>query len=129
MRCRWVGILFLLAGMNLVPASLRAQLPKRPKQAPGSLGGTVVSAKGTPVANAQILWQGSYGGKPHALHSDAQGHFRIASLRPGLYDLRASAGGVSSQWSHNVLVRPGAEASLSVRLAQTAHPAKPSNSP
>jgi protocatechuate 3,4-dioxygenase beta subunit len=129
MRCKWLALLFLLAGVAAVPASLHAQLPKRSKQAPGSLDGTVVSADGAPVANARILWQASDGGKPHVLRSDAQGHFRIASLRPGLYDVQAWAKGVSSPWSHNVVVHPGSEASVSVSLTQTAPPAKPSNSP
>jgi protocatechuate 3,4-dioxygenase beta subunit len=129
MRHKWIAILFLFASVALAPAGLRAQLPKRPKEAPSSLEGTVVSASGAPVANARILWQASDGGKPHVLRSDAEGHFHIVSLRPGLYDLQASAKGVSSEWSHNVLVRPGSEASVSVRLTQTVPTARPAKSP
>jgi virginiamycin B lyase len=124
MRRTWPGIVFLLGGMALLPTALRAQLPKQHKQGPGSLGGTVVNAKGAPVAGAQVVWQTADGGKPHALHSDAQGHFHIAQLRTGLYELSASAGGASSDWSHNVLVRPGAETNIKLRLESTAPPAQ-----
>src|SRR5258706_14952116 len=41
-----LGILFLLGGVTLLPATLFAQLPKS-KDGPGSLDRTVVNAKGT----------------------------------------------------------------------------------
>jgi hypothetical protein len=116
MRRTWMGIVFLLCGIALLPAGLRAQLPKEHKEAPGSLDGEVVNDKGAPVAGAQILWQAADGGKPHVLHSDAHGQFRIAPLRAGLYELRASVGNIWSDWSHNVLVRPGAKANVKLRL-------------
>ena len=121
-RTTWRGIVFLLCGAALLPAALRAQLPKEHKEAPGSLDGEVVNAKGAPVAGAQILWQAADGGKPHVLHSDAQGQFRIAPLRAGLYELRASAGDISSDSSHNVVVRPGAKANVKLRLGPSRHP-------
>ena len=116
MRRTWMGIVFLLCGVALLPAGLRAQLPKEHKEAPGSLDGEVVDAKDAPVAGAQILWQAADGGRPHVLHSDARGQFHIVSLRAGLYELRASAGNIWSDWSHNVLVRPGAKANVKLRL-------------
>src|ERR1035437_2389636 len=112
MRRAWMGIVFLLCGVALLSAGLRAQLPKEHKEAPGSLDGEVVDAKGAPVAGAQVLWQAADSGRPHVLHSDARGQFRIAQLRAGLYELRASAGNISSDWSHNVLVQPGAKANV-----------------
>jgi len=122
MRRRWIGSVFLLAGAALLPTGLRAQLPKTAKQGPGTLEGEVVTAKGAPVAGAQIVWQVADGGKPHALHSDAQGHFSIPQLRPGLYDVSASTGDASSDWSHNVLVRPRAATSIKLRLVPTGPP-------
>jgi protocatechuate 3,4-dioxygenase beta subunit len=128
MRRKCMGIVFLLCGIALLPACLRAQLPKQHKDAPGSLDGEVVDAKGVPVAGAQILWQAADGGKPHVLHSDAQGQFRIAPLRSGLYELRASAGKIRSEWSHNVVVRPGAKTKVKLRLEPIApSPGPPSN--
>ena len=99
-----------------LPESLVAQLPKKPKEPPASLGGEVVSAKGTPVARAAVLYQASDGRAPHVVHTDTQGHFRIEEIRAGLYDLRAVKGRVQSEWSHNVLVRPGQQASVTLRL-------------
>jgi Carboxypeptidase regulatory-like domain len=123
MSKKWMGPLILLIGVVLLPASLRAQVPKVSRKAPGGMVGEVVNAKGAPVAGALILWQVADGEKPHVLHSDAHGHFRIASLRSGLYDVRASAGSASSEWSRNVLVKPGADTSLTLRIA----PATPHN--
>jgi len=121
MRRMWMGILFLLCGVVLLPEGLRAQLPKEHREAPGRLDGEVVDAKGAPVAGAQVLWQAADGGRPHVLRSDARGQFHIAPLRAGLYDIRASVGNTLSDWSHNVVVRPGAKATVQLRLK----PARP----
>ena len=95
---------------------LHAQAPKTAKLKPGGLDGEVVNAKGAPVAGAQILWQVADGETPHVLHSDAHGRFHVGPLRTGSYDLRASAGGAWSEWEHNVLVRPGGDTSVTLRL-------------
>ena len=123
MRRARFAIAFLLCGAVLLPASVQAQYPKVAKRPPGNLDGEVVSGKGAPVAGAQILWQAADGGIPHVLHSDAQGRFHIQRLRSGLYELRASAGGAWSEWSHNILIRPGADANVTLRLALAAPPA------
>jgi virginiamycin B lyase len=115
-RRRRVNIACLVCAAAFVSVGARAQLPKVPKQKPGSLGGQVVNAKGAPVAGAQILWQASDGETPHVLHSDAQGRFHIEPLRTGSYDLRASASGTWSEWEHNVFVRPGNDTIVTLRL-------------
>jgi virginiamycin B lyase len=117
-RARLSIALFLYCAV-LLPAGIRAQVPKAAKEKPGTLSGEVVNAKGTPVAGAQILWQASDGRIPHILHSDAQGRFHIPELRAGFYELRASAGGASSEWEHNVTVRPGGDVSVTLRLKFT----------
>jgi virginiamycin B lyase len=111
-----LNIAFLVCAAAFVSAGARAQVPKVAKQKPGGLSGEVVNTKGAPVAGAQILWQAADGETPHVLHSDAQGRFRIEKLRSGSYDLRASAGGTWSQWEHNVLVRPGNDTTVTLRL-------------
>ncbi len=113
-RHLFMGILLCAAGF--VSAGDAAQWPKVAKQKPGTLSGEVVDAKGAPVAGAQILWQKADGETPHVLHSDSQGHFEAGTLRSGSYDLRASAGGISSEWEHNVLVRPGTDSNVTLRL-------------
>jgi hypothetical protein len=127
MRHTRIDSLILLVGLALLPASLQAQYPKVAKQPPGGLAGEVVNDKGAPVAAAVIMWQPADGEKPHVLHSDAHGHFRIAPLRAGLYDLRASAGAASSDWAHNLLVNPGTDTNVTLRLVLTAPPKKPSH--
>jgi virginiamycin B lyase len=116
-RSRCLNIAMVVCAAGLVCASSWAQLPKSPKQKPGGLEGQVVTAKGVPVADAQILWQVADGETPHVLHSDAHGQFHIERLRTGFYDLRASANGAWSEWDHNVLVRPGSDTNVTLRLA------------
>ena len=108
----------LVCAAALVSTGAWAQVPKSAvaKPKPGRLDGKVVNTKGAPVSGALILWQAADGEKPHVLHSDAQGRFHVEDLRPGFYDLRASSGGTWSEWEHNVLVRPGDDASVTLRL-------------
>jgi virginiamycin B lyase len=118
-------IALLVCAAAFVSASARAQVPKSSvaKQKPGGLDGEVVNAKGAPVAGAQILWQAADGETPHLLHSDAQGRFHIEKLRTGIYELRASANGTWSEWKQNVLVRPGEDANVTLRLTFKEPPA------
>ena len=88
------------------------------KAVDGVLGGIVLNAKGTPVNAAEIFWQTADGKAPHAARTDAGGRFRIAGVRQGLYDVRAQAAGMTSEWQHNVVVRPGGEASVTLRLSR-----------
>jgi virginiamycin B lyase len=122
MRQVRLKIAIVLCAAAFVSAGARAQYPKTKRLKPGRLSGEVVSAKGAPVAGAQILWQRADGSTPHVLHSDAQGRFHIDPLRAGLYDLRASADGAWSEWEHNVIVRPGSEANVKLRLLFKAAP-------
>src|SRR5262245_54486912 len=107
---------FLLLFAGIAPLCLHAQVPKQARRPPGNLEGWVRSANGTPAANAQVVWQSADGTKPHALRTDSKGYFRISRLRPGLYDLRATLKGESSEWAHNILVRPGSGAEVTVQL-------------
>ena len=125
MRRASFGLAILLWCGWLLPAHLGAQYPKQPKVAPASLGGEVVSAKGAPVARAAVLYQASDGRTPRVVHTDAEGHFRIAEIRAGLYDLRAVKGKGQSEWSHNVLVRPAQQTSVTLRLAVEPPPPAP----
>jgi virginiamycin B lyase len=122
MRRMCLKIATLVGAAAFVCAGARAQAPKVAKQKPGSLGGEVVNAKGAPVAGALILWQGADGETPHVLHSDAHGRFHIEPMHAGLYSLRASASGTWSEWEKNVLVRPGGDASVTLRLTYKAPP-------
>jgi virginiamycin B lyase len=117
MRRACLNRVLILCAALCVSAGARAQYPKVAPAKPGSLTGEVVNAKGAPVPGAQILWQAADGSTPHVLHSDSHGQFRIDPLRAGLYELRANAGGSWSEWEHNVMVRPGSEANVKLRLS------------
>jgi len=101
----------------------------RTKPQRGAMGGVVLNSKGAPV-KAAVFWQSADGKAPRVLRTDASGRFRIADLREGLYELRAEAAGMTSEWEHNVVVKPGAEASVTLRLSRRAlHPAAPQPAP
>jgi len=106
----------------LLPAGLGAQYPKERHRGPGTLDGIVVNDKGAPIAEAQVVWQTADGERPHVAHSDAQGHFHVTGLRPGPYDVSASAGEASSEWQRNVNVPPGGMLNVTLRLKPTGPP-------
>lgn len=82
----------------------------------GALDGVVVTGKGAPVAFAEVFWQTADGRAPHAVRSNGSGHFRVAGLRQGLYEVRAQGLGMTSEWEHNVWVPAGHEAKVTLRL-------------
>jgi virginiamycin B lyase len=127
MRRKWLKLAILFGVAAGVSLGARAQVPKSAvaKQKPGGLDGEVVNAKGAPVSGALVLWQAADGEKPHVLHSDAQGRFHLSDLRPGIYELRASADGTWSEWEHDVVVRPGGDASVKLRLVFKKPPPPP----
>ena len=81
-----------------------------------TLTGTVLGPDDRPVAHASVSYQSSSGNAPHAVHTDARGHFTIAKLRADNYDIRASGKGVFSEWEKNVSVRSGQTKELTLRL-------------
>ncbi len=110
--------IFFLGALAILCATLPA--PAGPRA--GTLSGVVLSKTGMPVASAQISWQSADGTAPHAAQCDARGHFQIAAVRPGLYEVRAAAAGRWSDWEHNVLVRTGADTSITLHLVRTSPP-------
>ena len=114
---RFAGAICVLLVIVLTGAAIACG-----RTAEGVLDGTVLNSKGAPVAAAQVFWQTADGKAPHAVRTDANGHFRIAGVRQGLYELRARASGMSSEWEHNVFVRAGTAASVTLRLSRATPP-------
>ena len=85
----------------------------------GILDGVVVSGKGVPVAFAEIFWQTADGLAPHAIRANGKGYFRIGGIRQGLYEVRAQALGMTSEWEHNVWVPAGRVATVTLHLTHT----------
>ncbi len=91
----------------------------------GSVSGQVLGPEGKPAAGARVLLQRAEGRSPRTTRSDAQGRFRFAVVRPGLYDIRAQASGQWSDWEHNMVVRAGKEIRVTLRLLLKQPPADP----
>jgi hypothetical protein len=87
------------------------------------LQGRVVDGKGEGVPAARVFIQSADGSSPHTFRADAQGRFSRKLLRIGLYDVRAEAGGLWSEWQHNV--KPGLREDVVLTLARTTPPEKP----
>jgi Carboxypeptidase regulatory-like domain len=85
-------------------------------RASSTLSGVVLGPDDKPVANASVSYQLSSGSAPHAVHTDAHGHFSISKLKADNYDLRASGKGVFSAWEKNISLRSGTTKELTVRL-------------
>ena len=81
-----------------------------------TLSGVVLGPDDKPVANASVSYQSSNGSAPHAVHTDAHGHFSIPKLKADNYDLRASGKGVFSAWEKNITLRSGETKNLTVHL-------------
>jgi hypothetical protein len=85
--------------------SLGTALPASPPI--GTMAGTVLDARGKPVAGATVTMQTSDGSRPFATHTDADGRFEFARYRTGQYDLRAYARGMFSEWTKRISIRSG----------------------
>jgi Carboxypeptidase regulatory-like domain len=86
----------------------------------GTMAGTVLDARGKPVAGATVTMQTSDGSRPYATHTDAEGHFEFARYRTGQYDLRAYAKGMFSDWAKRISIRSGKTTEVTLRLPPAA---------
>lgn len=82
----------------------------------GTIEGTVVDAHGKLVPDASVTIQTSDGLKPHATHTDANGHFEFARFDAGQYDLRAYSDGQFSDWSKRIVIRPKKTTEIILRM-------------
>lgn len=82
----------------------------------GTLAGTVLDAKGKPVPHATVTMQSSFGDRPNATHTDADGHFRFARYLTGQYDLQAYAEGSFSPWLKRITIRSDRTTNITLRM-------------
>lgn len=91
-----------------------------------SLTGVVLGPDDKPVARAVVTYQSSSGSLgAHVRRTDSKGHFAIVKLPADIYDLRASANGLFSEWEKNVTLGKGQTKSVTLRLIYTRGPVKP----
>jgi hypothetical protein len=88
----------------------------------GVLSGMVLNSGGKPVAAAGVFVQSADGTAPRALRTDSRGQFRTVRLRSGLYDVRAEAAGMASEWKHNIQITDGGEAEVTLKLIRKLPP-------
>ena len=86
----------------------------------GTMAGTVVDAHGKPVAGATVTMQTSWGDRPNATHTDANGHFEFVRFRPGQYDLRAYCKGMFSDWTKRVSIKARKTTEVTLRMPPAA---------
>ena len=86
----------------------------------GTLSGNVLDEGGKPVVNASVTIQTSDGLRPHAVHTDTNGHFEFARFEAGQYDVRAYSHSLFSDWSKRVVIRPKKTTEITLRLSPTA---------
>lgn len=116
-KASWV----ILAAFFLVGAAWVSAKP-----AANVVQGRVVNSKDEPVPAARVFIQSGDGSAPHAFRADADGHFsRVVWSRKGLYDVRAEAEGLWSEWQHNVSVRSTAKSEIVLKLVRSTPPAAP----
>jgi hypothetical protein len=90
---------------------------KRGKGGPtGIISGVVLGPDDKPAPHAAITYQSSGGNAPHAVHADSRGRFTITKLHSDIYDIRASANGVFSEWQKNFQVESGHTSEITMRL-------------
>ncbi len=114
---RFAGFLLLLA-----IAALMAAAPVHAQQGRGTVSGVVQGLDGKPQAKARVFLQSSSGRAPHTRLTDAEGRFTFRNLRPGLYELKAQAGGNWSELQRNIQVRANREATVDLKLLPPAPP-------
>jgi hypothetical protein len=110
------GLIFLAILALLLSAVATVRAGRQKKTAKGSISGTVIGPDDKPAPHAAVTYQSSSGNAPHATHADVHGHFTIGNLKGDNYDLRASAKGIFSEWEKNIVVRPGQQKTITLRL-------------
>ncbi len=107
----------ILCVMSTTVCSAQNVVLKQKKGGPtGIISGIVLGPDDKPAAFAAISYQSSGGTAPHAVHADEHGRFTITKLHTDIYDVRASANGVFSEWKKNFQVQSGRTSDLTLRL-------------
>jgi hypothetical protein len=110
----------LMVFLAMVIAMLTFAVRMQAHVAIGTMAGTVLDSHGRPVTGATVTMQASWGNRPDATHTDANGHFAFARHRTGQYDLRAYSKGVFSEWVKWVYIREGRTTEVTLRLPPAA---------
>jgi iron complex outermembrane receptor protein len=81
-----------------------------------TLDGTITDSKGGLIAKAVVIVRSEATGNTRTTTADAAGHFTVANLAPGAYDIDASAPGFATLTRKGVQVAADQPASLTLAL-------------
>jgi hypothetical protein len=108
--------IFLVVAGPAALAGQNVELKQKKGGPSGIISGLVLGPDDKPAPHAAITYQSSGGTAPHAVHADAHGRFVIAKLHSDIYDIRASANGVFSEWQKNFQVQSGHTSEITLHL-------------
>ena len=103
----------------LLIAAMGITIAGQAKVAIGTLAGTVLDAQAKPVVDATVTMQTSYGTRPRATHTDANGRFEFTRFQTGQYDVRAYSNGVFSEWTKRVAIHAGKTTEVTLHMPAT----------
>ena len=105
LKCRFVLLLFLAAGLAGVVPLLQAQTT-------ASLSGNVVDATGAVIPGAKVTLTNNASGDKHDVTSNSSGYFTFAGVIPGTYTVDIAAPGFRGFRQDDVAVNPADVRSL-----------------
>ncbi len=105
---RLSALAVLTFGPNSLPAQFDANL--------GRIVGEVLGPDGRAIPGAGVVVISDGSGSRREAASDTAGHFRVGSLRPGIYSVTASSADFASSTVEKVAVRVGSTVRIDVRL-------------
>lgn len=82
----------------------------------GAIGGSITDPKGAVVPGATVTVKNSETGKEDTATSDGEGHFKVANLPPGNYNVSVNGSGFAAFTAEKVVVEVGRETTLDVPL-------------
>jgi Carboxypeptidase regulatory-like domain len=108
----------LWAAFWLLVMALLFAVPSVPAQETSSIQGKVTDSSGAPILGAVVTVEG--GGDSRTTVTDIEGAFQISLPRPGNYNVKISASGLSDWTAENVAASAAPEAKLLLAVMQVA---------
>lgn len=113
MRTRFFSF-FLTVLLAAFALPVQAQTPAGTT---GSISGSVVTADGVPVANAQVSLEGAHG--PAGVRTAADGSFTLTGIAPGIYSIVITRSGFDTANQTGIAVVGGGTVNVKVSLVQS----------
>jgi hypothetical protein len=102
---------------------LGAATPRLEAHTPGFIEGVVTSASGAPMAHVDVVVDNVITGASYRAQTDAKGHYLLAKLNPGRYELRAEARHTGCVIISQIIVDEGSRVIENIHFTQQPPPA------